>query len=48
MDFDLPDSVPPLPLRVTEDSPESVVPLVLLDPLVPVAPPDLLETMVLR
>lgn len=37
-----------LELEVTEDSPVSVVPLVLLDPLVPVDPPDLLETMVLR
>lgn len=37
-----------LELEVTEDSLVSVVHLVLLDPLVPVDPPELLETMVLR
>lgn len=35
-------------IRVTEDSPVSVVPLALLDPLVPVDPPDLLEMKALR
>lgn len=35
-------------LRVTEDSPVSVVHLVLLDQLVPVVPPELQETMVPR
>lgn len=37
-----------LELEVTEDSLVSVVPLVLLDPLVPVDPPDLLDRKVLR
>lgn len=37
-----------LDLEVIEDSPESVVHLALLDPLEPVVPLELLETMVLR
>lgn len=39
---------PPFLFRVTEVSPVSVVHLASLDPLVPVVPPELLETMVLR
>lgn len=42
------NSVTPLLFRVTEDSPVSVVHLVLLDLLVPVVPLDLQETMVPR
>lgn len=38
----------PLEIEAREDSPVSVVPPVLLDPLVPVDPPDPLETRVLR
>lgn len=46
--FNIADSVTPLLFRVTEVSPVSVVHLALLDPLVPVVPPELLETKVLR